>query len=95
MGLGPQRKDSKTFGTTVYGLTHPTAALAVLGHLGAICLKNLNKHEEVRKGADQANFLQLMVLGQNHVIWSILVPYQLTFKQKQMSWTIMCVFVPT
>ena len=23
MGLGPQRKDSKTFGTTVYGLTHP------------------------------------------------------------------------
>ena len=24
MGLGPQRKDSKTFGTTVYGLTHPT-----------------------------------------------------------------------
>ena len=24
MGLGPQRKDSKTFGTTVYGLTHPS-----------------------------------------------------------------------
>ena len=23
MGLGPQWKDSKTFGTTVYGLTHP------------------------------------------------------------------------
>ena len=23
MGLGPERKDSKTFGTTVYGLTHP------------------------------------------------------------------------
>ena len=25
MGLEPQRKDSKTFGTIVYGLTHPTA----------------------------------------------------------------------
>ena len=25
MGLGPQRNDSKTFGTTVYGLTHPKA----------------------------------------------------------------------
>ena len=23
MGLGPERKDSKTFGTRVYGLTHP------------------------------------------------------------------------
>ena len=27
MGLGPQRKDSKTFGTTVYGLTHPIASV--------------------------------------------------------------------
>ena len=29
MGLGPQRKDSKTFGTTVYGLTHPRGGLLV------------------------------------------------------------------
>ena len=27
MGLGPQRKDSKTFGTTVYGLTHPSVCI--------------------------------------------------------------------
>ena len=29
MGLGPQRKDSKTFGTTVYGLTHPNGAFII------------------------------------------------------------------
>ena len=29
MGLGPQRKDSKTFGTTVYGLTHPNVRESV------------------------------------------------------------------
>ena len=29
MGLGPQRKDSKTFGTTVYGLTHPSVPTLV------------------------------------------------------------------
>ena len=28
---------------------------AMLGHLGAISLKNLTKRKEVRKGADQAN----------------------------------------
>ena len=28
MGLGPQRKDSKTFGTTVYGLTHPNISIS-------------------------------------------------------------------
>ena len=32
-----------------------TAPAAVLGHLGAISLKNLTKRKEVRKGADQAN----------------------------------------
>ena len=32
-----------------------TAPAAVLGHLGAISLKNLTKHKEVRKGADQVN----------------------------------------
>ena len=31
-----------------------TAPAAVLGHLDAISLKNLTKHKEVRKGADQA-----------------------------------------
>ena len=31
-----------------------TAPAAVLGHLGAISLKNLTKRKEVRKGADQA-----------------------------------------
>ena len=30
-----------------------TAPAAVLGHLGAISLKNLTKRKEVRKGADQ------------------------------------------
>ena len=28
----------------------------MLGHLGAISLKNLTKRKEVRKGADQANY---------------------------------------
>ena len=32
-----------------------TAPAAVLGHLGAISLKNLTKCKEVRKGADLAN----------------------------------------
>ena len=32
-----------------------TAPGAVLGHLGAISLKNLTKRKEVRKGTDQAN----------------------------------------
>ena len=32
-----------------------TAPAAMLGHLGAISLKNLTKRKEVRKGADQAN----------------------------------------
>ena len=33
-----------------------TAPAAVLGHLGAISLKNLTKCKEVRKGADQAKW---------------------------------------
>ena len=32
-----------------------TAPATVLCHLGAISLKNLTRHKEVRKGADQAN----------------------------------------
>ena len=32
MGLGPQKKDSKTFGTTVYGLTHPKVQAVFLIH---------------------------------------------------------------
>ena len=36
-----------------------TAPAAVLGHLGAINLKNLTKFKEVRKGADQAIWLFL------------------------------------
>ena len=31
----------------------------MLGHLGAISLKNLTKCEEVRKGADQGHSLQI------------------------------------
>ena len=41
-----------------------TAPAAVLGHLGAISLKNLTKCEEVRKGADQANY-SLYLEGEN------------------------------
>ena len=32
MGLGPQRKDSKTFGTTVYDLTHPNVNVRKSSH---------------------------------------------------------------
>ena len=41
MGLGPQRKDSKTFGTTVYGLTHPTAESHRMGYLEIFCLSGV------------------------------------------------------
>ena len=33
------------------------ALAAVLGHLGAISLKNITKRKEVRKGADQAIYI--------------------------------------
>ena len=46
-----------------------TAPAAVLGHLGAIILKILSKRKEVRKGADQANYIyksQLKAFVQQH-----------------------------
>ena len=47
-----------------------TAPAAVLGHLGAISLKNLTKHKEVRKlekelNADQATCTKRLVICRN------------------------------
>ena len=42
MGLGPQRKDSKTFGTTVYGLTHPSTEYYFGDTTGTISSYNFN-----------------------------------------------------
>ena len=41
----------------------------MLGHLGAISLKNLTKRKEVRKGADQANgVVEMKRVAFNHIL---------------------------
>ena len=46
-----------------------TAPAAMLGHLGAISLKNLTKRKEVRKGADQANgVVEMKRVAFNHIL---------------------------
>ena len=43
MGLEPQRKDSKTFGTTVYGLTHPNSIpkICTIRHIATIPISRI------------------------------------------------------
>ena len=73
----------------------------MLGHLGAISLKNLTKRKEVRKGADQANgVVEMKRVAFNHIllknpVFSTILSRAIRSKKKAMLSAILFVLLIT